>query len=414
MWVLGKALVTIAVLHTCAHAVDIRTFTKDWSTSRHNSSFKTADDLSRSDSKFVYAVCDNAQLPAQLECDVKIETMTESSSSDDAKVCHLTVTAKDNRELNELTEGVIWLELLGNDKVVIMGLENDRKDDEIGYLRINVLDMNKCSDKQLMFSYGQDGDITRSQVIVYAKTFDVVTTGTESCNGGESCRLTFDEEGKQISGPIPFPVNNTNLEVQPVEESSPKQGFYVIGFTVDPDRMFVTHLGIDDKKTRLMKVEHLHPLTTRTVTSNKHDSYGICWSKAFGDKEVHCTQFANGVDMARLNETLMFEQETTPMGVYNLPDGLLLVTMKSQRLKCDNFEVTKILSNGHKGSVKVDGLNLDCGIGELIVTAGVRDAGNEYCFNFVSEEEVNDGEKFIKRSMQYRSKCISKRDVDVL
>ena len=422
MWSFGNSLVATAILCTCVQAVDVRTFTRDWITGPSEIlMLRSTEDITRSDNKFAYASCIPTGSPEQLDCDVKVETLFESSSSTQAKVCHLKLSARASGLLHPDYSGIMWFDLLGNDKVLISVMELYHEDFVNGNLTVNVVDMNKCSNVQIVFPHFNDQNTDRHQVIPYADTFDVITVDKESCSGGDACRLTFNQEGKRIAGPVSFPLNTTKMWAHPVRESSADEGLYVMGYTFRPHKLLLTRLDLNGTTRHLMEVENLEPYVALAASSSNHGCYGVCWVEHFeGSNEVRCVQFGGRNTKALINVTLSFDEKVVPVAVHNSLDGLLVVTMKNNESKCDSFEVTRILANGHKGSLKVDGLDVKCsqtGVRFVVgvhFAVGVMDAGKEFCFNFVNSESIYEDDEFVNSFMKYRRKCVSKRDINAI
>ena len=412
MWLFRETLVTIAAFCTCVLAMDIRTFTKDWTISRKNFEFVYIGDIARLDNKFAYGVCKKSEFYAHLDCDIKLETLTQSSS-DGTNICHIKFSTKHKQQ--DVRALIIQLELFGNDKILITELNVDRKNSNVisSYMKYSIVDMIKCSKKEVILSYGKYDDLTKNGVIMYNETFDIIMADEELCGSADMCRVTFDQWGKRIAGPISFPLNQKDLKIFYVKYSSPIQSFYVVSYNYGRDGLLVTRLGLDSTVTSLMTIEHPDHYVKHKVSSNNYNSFSTCWSMPLDNKEVHCVQFAARDDAARLNVTVPVAESTLPLAVYNLREGLLLVTIKSNQNQCNSFEVTKIFTNGHKSSFVIDELDLHCN-NEFYINADVKANGKEICFNFVSEGPVYEGEKFITRSMQYRSKCVSKRDITKL
>ena len=257
------------------------------------------------------------------------------------------------------------------------------------------------------------GDLAKSGVIMYNETFDIIMANEELCGSADTCRVTFDQWGKRIAGPISFPLNQKDLKVFYVQYSSPIQSFYVVSYNYSRDGLLVTRLGLDSTVTSLMSIKHSKYYIMHKVSSNNYKSFSTCWSMPLGKKEVHCVQFAARDDDARLNATVPVTESALPLAVYNLPEGLLLVTIKSNQDQCNSFEVTKIVTNGRKSSFVIDGLDLQCN-NEFVIKSNVKDNGKEICFNFVSGGLEYGEEESIPRSMQFRSKCVLKRDIEKL
>ena len=398
---------TIAVLYICVETMDVRTVTMNWTTFRKNVKFEPIREVARLDNKFAYGVCKTSSFFKELECDIKLETLSESSSSDETKICHIKLTATDELAV------ILQLNLFGNNKVLVAEINSEHKNDEIIYLKFSILDMDNCLRNQVMMIVGEDS-ISKSAVIMYNETFDIITSDQEACGSTDACRVTFDQWGKRIAGPVLFPLNLTKVYVHPVQYLSPAQGFYVAGRHSNKKRLLITRLDPDGTVTRLMTVDS-SGYTIHKDSSNNQDSFSTCWTKVLYSKEMNCVQFAAHDGDALLNVTLPVAKDTVPVAVYNLPEGLLLVTTKSSQHKCSSFEVTKILTNGHKSSFIINELDLLCSSSfEFSIKVDIKDDENEICFNFVNERPVYEGEEFIKRSMQYRSKCVSKHDIDKL
>ena len=410
MWLLREILLTIVVLYTCVETMDIRTFKKDWTTSQRNFGFESIEEVARLDNKFAYGVCKSSSIFKSRECDIKLETLSDSSSSDRTKICHTKFTTEGKRSI------ILELNLFGNNKVLVAQTNSESKNDEIINLRFSILDMDTCLRNDVMMIVGEDS-ISKSAVIMYNETFDIIMSDQESCGSTDACRVTFDQWGKQIAGPVSFPLNLTKLyaekAVHPVQYLSPAQGFYVVWRHPNDKRLLVTRLGFDGTVTRLMTVEYTNFIMHRG-SSNNNDSFSTCWSKVPDPKEVHCVQFTARDGYVRINVTLPVVQDTLPLAIYNLPEGLLLVTINSNQDQCNSFEVTKILTNGRKSSFVIDELDLLCDPNYVwAIKADVKDDGKEICFNFVNEKLVFEGEEIIK-NMQYRSKCVVKRDIEKL
>ena len=412
MWLFREILVTIVVLYTCVQAMDIRTFKKDWITSWKNFEFEPIEEVARPDNKFAFGFCKKSVFYNQLECDIKLETLSELSPSDETKVCNIKLTSRNQEK--EVRAIILQLNLFGDNKILVTEMNDEHVNDDVIYLRYSILDMDKCLKNEVMISYGRDSDISKSGVIVYNDSFDIIMTDKQSCGSADTCRVTFDQWGKRIAGPVSFPLNLNNLAVFPVQYLSPAEGFYVVGHNNNHDKLLVTRLSLDGKVTRLMTVEHSDNYITHKESSNNYNSFSTCWSKLTGSKEVHCVQFAARDDLIRLNVTLPVVENTSLLALYNLPDGLLLVTITGSQGKCNSFEVTKVFTNGRKSSFVIGELDLHCSVAVISIKVDVKDDGNEICFNFVNEEPVYEEEKFIKRSMQFRSKCVSKHDLEKL
>ena len=101
MWLFRETLMTMAAFYTYVQAMDIRTFTKDWTISRKNFVFVYIGDVARLDNKFAYGVC-KYEFAEHWECNIKLETLSESSS-DDTKICHIKFSTKNkHKELRAL------------------------------------------------------------------------------------------------------------------------------------------------------------------------------------------------------------------------------------------------------------------------------------------------------------------------
>ena len=410
MWLHWEILLNTVALYMCVETIDIRTFTKDWTISRKNFTFEPIQEVARPDNKFAYGFCKKSEFHTHLECDMKLETLSESSSSDNTKICHIKFSTK------QVQARIFQLDLFGNNKILVSELNNEQKNDDVNYLKYSILDMDKCSKNPVMLLYGRFNEIYKGEVIMYNETFDIIMTDKKLCGSTstDACRVTFDQWGKRIAGPVSFPLNLKGMVVLPVQYLSQIQGFYVLGHNDNRDRLLVTRLGLDGTVTRLMLAEHSDKIIVYKYSSNNHNSFSTCWFEVADDKEVHCVQFTVHDSHARLNVTLRVAEDTLPLAVYNLPEGLLLVTIKFGQDKwCNSFEVTKVFTNGHKSSFVIDELDLLC-YDEFLIKANVKDDGNEICFNFVNEEPVYEREEFIKRSMQYRSKCVPKHDIEKL
>ena len=397
---------TIVVLYTCVQTMDIRTFTKDWTIARKNLTFKFIEKVARLDNKFAYGVCKYSGFNAYLECDIKLETLSESSS-DGTKICHIKCSTK------EVQVSISQLDLFGNNKVLVTEMTNQSENDDVNYLKYSILDMDNCLKNQVMLQYGSYDEISKSEVIMYNETFDIIMNDKKLCGSTDTCRVTFDQWGKRIAGPVSFLPNLKVRVVLPVQYLSPVQGFYVLSDNDNRDRLLITRLGLDGTVTRLMTGEQSDAFKMYKYSSNNQNSFSTCWFKLYDNKEVHCVQFTARDGEARLNVKLPVAEDIFPVAVYNLPEGFLLVSIKSGQDKCNSFEVTKVVANGQKGSFMIDELDLLCHY-KFYIKADVKDDGDEICFNFVNEEPVYEGKKFIKRSMQYRSKCVPKHDIEKL
>ena len=268
---------------------------------------------------------------------------------------------------------------------------------------------------QVMFPIGKDNKLFNGAVLVDDDTFDIVTTFKDSCDSDDDvCRVTFDQWGKRIAGPVLFSLNPNEIRGFIPRKILPAQGFYVVSPNVDHDKLLIKRLGFNGTVTHLVKVDYSDYAVKYRVSSNNYNSFSTCWTTELSSKDVHCMQFAISDSRIRLNVTLPISKDSSLKAVYNLPDGLLIMTMKNCQAKCDSFEVTKVLTNGYQSSFLIDQLDLYKYYDDVGIQIEVKDTENEICFIFLIGGPVYDDDKFKEGSMQYRSKCISKGDVEKL
>ena len=118
-------------LHMCANC--------GYSHLKENYTFLPMEKIARPDNKFAYAGFERSEMPSQLECDVKLETLSELAG--ETKVCHLKLDSKDRDNVKGRVI-ILQLDLFGNNKVLVTELDHDGG--RIIYLKLTVLNMNNC------------------------------------------------------------------------------------------------------------------------------------------------------------------------------------------------------------------------------------------------------------------------------
>ena len=406
-------------LHTNGQGV--KTFFKHW-TFREKEIFlshdQTALEVDRGgETRFLYALCDEAHWKSKKICDFIVETYT-SEKLTYKTTCKLKLET--GEESRMISRNVI-LTHLGVEKGLIMWQDRAKAkwaEHEI-FLKIRIVDWSNCGFTDLKIPIDMQNElmdeIRFNNVIVYDDTFDVFFYSRSLCSSGR-CRVTYDSKGNRV-GRIETFLTKENSPLSlifPVSTSSSK-GYYAFTWMAT---QLATTMVANDGETKDVSSVRTEGYTI-FGTSSKCETFGSCWLLMRGDRTVKCT-LVDSHARSKLNVTLNFGYKVLYVRMLNLSDGgfllLQLVCTDDECIGYRTFYVTRVYSDGHHDNrpLELDGIDVDVAILDRYRINLFEKSSEEFCMSFAGPVTLSEFDIIVTRpELTYVSKCFHKKYVNV-
>ena len=212
------------------------------------------------------------------------------------------------------TERVLVVPIFTNRIVIKLwkpkGYNTDSTTDAIGFLNFdncNVFDLDYTDD---------------DYPAIFIDRVDAFMNSPEVCGNLDSCRVSYDYNGKLIGKPVPFP-RWPKMEINPVDFWSPDQGYIV---TVRNGSSLTTmHVDADGKAKTLFEEGHTKIHMELLLVSRIHGLHSNCYRL---DDRIHCQQInASKLLLNRTLDNIPWTSERNLLGVHSLAEGAILLAI---------------------------------------------------------------------------------------
>ena len=415
-----KHLLIFALLLTLSYARSLpklTSFDKELIFQDRRVLLSSSQDVVTDQDSYVYAVCSSQEKTfKENRCNVTIETPAFVNATF-RDTCALKFAPE--RRLESVTK--LQLQPFGDDKVLLSWQFVDDDHLKPRGAKVRVLRMSNCR--------YSDVDVPAENIhglVAYEDAFEVILSNKTFCVS-DSCRLSFNVEGKKLAGPTQFLSNvkfSSISTILPVVPRSPTKGFYVVAYGIaGMTRPFILQATPEGKGIELLKTDNVSTLRL----SNTHDTLSVCWTSE--RTNITCRQFdstkpfdTKQLPTAKLNVVNGFLDERGYDGVpirwiqqHNLKEGgLLLVTGQAggkELRRLESFTVLRIHPDGHRDRpLEVIGLDFECtNIRQLRVNIAENDE-DEICFHFICDRDDFD-RAGIRNTLKLSTKCLPKKYV---
>ncbi|XP_011495179.1 PREDICTED: uncharacterized protein LOC105360086 [Ceratosolen solmsi marchali] len=401
-------LATILYAQSFTQALENRSFKKEWTFQGYRV-FKYSRDIATDDNSFLYAVCTEDKLPAEMNCNVTIETpILPWSNTSRIESCDLNLIGSGDGELRQEVTGIVSVERLSKDRVIVVWWERRRNSQyQIQNIKVSLVRMANCTNRILTFPVNAAGRVLLSNVLVYPTGFDVVVSHKASCVNSSTCRLSHDLEGQRVGEPVAFVSNFDAVYTQLISPTSPDKGLYLSGADIDAWTFRAMHVSSIGVETNLVIARVPDPRKIQRATSNAHELYGIC---LMVDGRIRCAQF-DAQAHTKLDTYIGVPGNIQWLAVHNIANGgLLLLTGHCKSHKCRSFRIAMIRENGRRAgkSLDVPDLDLKCSRLPRDLVVDVAETRTEFCFYFACAYARKTLEKDAKSVVTFSSKCVPK------
>ena len=380
-------VVTLLCTHSEARTTGIREFEKIWSSEDNVTYF--VDTYFNKNENFIFASCNIENHDEKLNCNITIDNSIMQNSTFTEGSCKMNRIASENSIIDP-TFGIETMQILAGDRILVTGFDASR----IGMLSrfiVTILYLKTCSSNDLTFPLANGPDPFVPKVLLYENTFDVVVVPENAtCDGVRACKITYDKNGKVITGPVPFTISGST-SLYTVAPKSPIKGFFGLGFQFRTPTYTLKYFSPDNKETNLVGIDS--PTTQLSLISNSYEILGFCSPVSNNKPEVHCFQFDPVLQKAMINETFKLNlepgEDMARSCVHNLKTGgLLLITLVGYgnnivgKFDSVKLVVTKINSGGYQKEVfKIDGISAI--FNRIYPFPSVTENDKEFCFYIV-------------------------------
>ncbi|KAJ8664281.1 hypothetical protein QAD02_005943 [Eretmocerus hayati] len=372
-----------------------------------------------SDNTFLIANC---KKKPSIECEIIQGKLSHHYSP----YINHTCTFKPPRHPKSIPMMPLHLELLDTNHSIASWFEIH----SIEILRKNVaiIDMSNCKIKYLSFDQPHSDGTMRNTVVtnllVYERSFDVITSDQNFCERYPKCRLKYDVHGEILGAPEPFPTSMHKFKAVEKIDGFPVYGFLAIGESPKEGKGQVkieyvsSHMGIVKKINTDIVV---NGSSSHATISNANRRFTLCAIKKNYFEVIHCNQFVMETHTVgtqpKIKMALTYFDKIRALSVHSLPDGGFLILT----VGCPEHMETSINSwFGKLNIYGVDGFGKSRKIfeGELgfeckdNLALGTNEVDGKFCIYFSCDTVTYTGKKM--KPMNYLKmyqKCVPRAEV---
>ncbi|KAJ8681084.1 hypothetical protein QAD02_016871 [Eretmocerus hayati] len=381
----------------------------------------------RNDKGFIYGTCDLQNKPDEEH--MKRDTLSEVNCT-----LHLVTPSKQVQKClvhlkTSESMGISYVSIysIGERKVIVESKELDKYDET--HLHFKIVDLKSCAVQRLDYP---SGIFSRQYIDLKTSSdkFHLLVKGSIECGYFTQCRITFDQNGKEVGEVLELPTELSQVKELPPLLTSSDKGRFMYGESNSSYRSWRA-IYIDENGNRKVVADMFNK---PDMTSNAGDLYGLCelnsWSTRpmGGQKNFHeklqCIQydwktdevvnitvdgFSNGREDVRL-KTVAFE---------NLRKGkFLFATVECDQdfIMCNTFHVSAVNSTGQVVNTTSFSMNLKCYEKrfdfDFSLHSKITQVEDNYCFNFRCFDRGS--YIFNPNPVSFYSKCVAKDRIEDL
>ncbi|KAJ8667678.1 hypothetical protein QAD02_009341 [Eretmocerus hayati] len=296
-----------------------------------------------------YVTCSSVSAN-QKNCRITIET------SDFGNVTH---SRKCDTVLTSTAQGVVSSRIriyaFGLNKALLYWAEKEKRMvNEISngrlllnFRTIHFLDSCSFSEAQIATEGSEmfDSTIAKTVVVTHRDTFAVIYPNQTSC-GDRWCKITFDSQGRNLEGSVPFLVANLKESIysHPMETRSGNQYFFAEVKKWD----FNVDFWLSDSVGKMILLDSLSKINEKTFgDSTSNGLAGWCYIQLSRRNTTICSQYDARGDARMKQVSLDHGQNVELMKPYNLRDGgMLMITGRQKTSWLYHLYLTKQDANG--------------------------------------------------------------------
>ena len=166
--------------------------------------------------------------------------------------------------------------------------------------------------------------------VVFNDRVDMFRNSSNECGNMDSCRISYDYNGKLIGKPTPFTLwpalwPNATTIITPADPQSPDQGYVVRLWNHETNRVTTMHLNAVGEESFHLEERVFLTYMTLPDISTAHGVHSGCWRL---DESIHCQQIYDQKFI--LNKTLddfPWTSHVNLLSVHSLAKGAILLAV---------------------------------------------------------------------------------------